>query len=183
MTAPETEIAHAPATRFLPFALRDAAIVAAAGLLWWLAAARSAGDGMLSDLAGVVVGLAVGVSVFALHEWGHLIGALLSRSVVRPADSLRSAYLFSYDSRRNSRPQFLVMSVGGFLVTGAAVAFVVLGLPDDLLATRVARGSVAFLATLTVVLEFPLVFVALVRRTLPPVETFASHRREQRAAA
>jgi hypothetical protein len=164
-------------------ALRDAGIVAAALLLWSRLSHLSAGSGVVGDVTGVLLGLGLGVCGFLAHEWGHLLGALAVRSRVRPAATLRSVYLFSFDSRLNSRRQFLVMSVGGFIVTGALIWAAYFVLPDGELASRVARGVIAALASLTVLIELPLVGWALLRPTLPPVETFASHRREQRSAA
>ncbi len=164
-------------------ALRDLAILTLAALLYLLLAPLSAGTGMLSDLTGVAAGLAIGISAFLLHEWGHLLGALGSRSDVRLPEHVGSIYLFSYDSQRNSRRQFLIMSLSGFAVTGIAVWAVYAALPDGQLATRVARGAVLFLAFLTVVLEFPLVLWSLARSTIPPVEVFRKHKDEQRTAA
>lgn len=164
-------------------ALRDIGILAAAALLYVLLAPLSAGAGMGSDVTGLVAGLAIGISVFLLHEWGHLLGALGSRSDVRLPARIGSVYLFSYDSQHNSRRQFLIMSLGGFAVTGIAVWAVYALLPDGQLATRVARGAVLFLALLTVVLEFPLVLWSLARPTIPPVEVFRTHKDEQRTAA
>lgn len=168
---------------FAMLAVRDALILAAVAGLWVWAAEASSGAGMLADLVGLLLGLGVGVCVFLLHEWGHLLGAFATRSVVRAPGSLRGAYLFSYDSKRNSRPQFLVMSFAGFAVTGAALWFGYRVLPDPLLATRVARGAIVALASLTVFIEFPIVIVSLLRpKALPPVEVFAEHREAQKAA-
>lgn len=168
---------------FLKFAARDLVFVTVAVVLWQQAAHLSAGSGMLSDLVGVVLGLLLGACAFVLHEWGHFIGALAARSAVRPPEHLRSIYLFSFDSRLNSRRQFLIMSVGGFIVTGGAVWLSSVLLPDEQLASRVARGVVLFLAFLGVFIELPLVFWALLRPTLPPVETFRAHREAQKASA
>lgn len=163
-------------------AVRDLVLVAVAGLLWWGLAGYSGGGGWTADLAGLV-GLPLGLVAYVLHEWGHLAGAVASGSRVRFAGRLSSPFVFSFDSRSNSRRQFLVMSAGGFIMTGAAVWAVYALLPDGLLASRVARGTVLFLALLGVVVELPLVFLALGRRKLPPVETFPAHRRERERAA
>jgi len=168
---------------FAKLAVRDALIVTAVSALWLWAAEASSGTGMLADFVGLLLGLGVGVCVFLLHEWGHLLGAFATRSVVRAPASLQGAYLFSYDSKQNSRPQFLVMSFAGFAVTGAALWFGYRVLPDPLLATRVARGAIVALASLTVFIEFPIVIVSLLRPSaLPPVEVFAEHRGEREAA-
>jgi hypothetical protein len=158
---------------FTSFALRDAAIIAATVSFWTFAAPRTAGDGPLADFLGVVAGLAVTASFYLLHEWGHLLGGLATGSVVHPPPSLSSRSLFSFDSRRNDRRQFLVMSIGGFIVTAAAAAFVYAGLSPGLLATRVARGGVGVLVFLAIFVESPLVVWALLRSDLPPVDVFA----------
>ena len=168
---------------FQRLAIRDGLVLAAIGALWWLAAPASAGSGPVADLLGVVVGLALGVGGYLIHEWGHLAGALASRSVVAAPEKLSSISLFSYDSKQNGRAQFLVMSFAGFAMTGVALLVVYGLLPEGQLATRVARGAVLFLTALTVFVEFPLVIWSLLRDDLPPVETLDHHKKAQREAA
>jgi len=156
---------------------RDLAILGIAVLAWQVAAPFSAGAGAVSDLSGVLLGALAGAGAFLVHEWGHLLGALASRSVVQPAASLRSPFVFRFDSRSNSRGQFLVMSFAGFVATAAVVWAAYAVLPSELLASRVARGAVVFLAVLGVVLEVPLVIYALVSGRVPPLEA------QQRATA
>ncbi len=155
-------------------ALRDGLFVAVAFLSWQGFAQLTAADGALADALGVVLGLSVALACYFGHEWGHLLGALATGSKVAAPEKLTGLSLFSFDSKVNDRRQFLVMSFSGFAMTGVALAVVYFLLPDGLLATRVARGGVLFLTTLTVVLEFPLVVWALVRQDLPPVEAFES---------
>jgi hypothetical protein len=62
------------------------------------------------------------------------------------------------------------MSFSGFAATAAVVWAFYTFLPDDLLASRVARGIVMFGAMLTFVIELPLVGYSLLGRGLPPVE-------------
>ncbi len=160
---------------FRKLALRDAIVLALVTTAWLIVAPFTGGTGPFADLFGVLLGIGFGISVFLLHEWGHLLGGLAagSRAFRAPA-TLRSIYLFSYDVKKDGRGTFLAMSFGGFAVTGAALVVAYGMLPAELLATRVARGSVAFLASLTVLLEFPLVLVSLVRhQSLPTVEVFA----------
>ncbi len=153
-------------------ALRDLAVIAATAILWLWLAPRSAGSGPLADLLGVAIGLAVAACAYLIHEWGHLLGALATRSKVGLPERLSAISLFSFDSKRNDRGQFLVMSFSGFAMTGVALAVVYGLLPEGQLATRVARGGVLALTALTVFIEFPLVIYAVVRGQLPPVETF-----------
>lgn len=149
---------------------RDLVVFAAAALLWPWASQYSAGTGAVSDFAGFVLGLLLGACAFLLHEWGHLLGAFATRSVVTPSASLRSNFLFQFDSRANSQRNFLVMSLTGFVATGVALWVAYGVLPSELLATRVARGAVVFLAFLGVVLEVPLVLYALVTGRVPPLD-------------
>jgi hypothetical protein len=155
---------------FVKLLARDLAIAAVAFIAWHLAAPLSAGTGALGDFTGVVLGVLLGACAFLVHEWGHLLGALASGSAVQPPESLRSAFVFRFDSRANTRRQFLAMSFAGFAAT-ALVVWAAYGLlPSELLATRVARGLVVFLTFLGVVLEVPLVVYALVAGKVPPLE-------------
>jgi hypothetical protein len=168
---------------FAKLLARDVAVVAAAALGWTVLSPLSAGTGAVGDLTGFLAGLLFGACAFLLHEWGHLLGALASRSVVRPPASLRSPFVFAFDTRANSQRQFLVMSFAGFAATAAVVWAAYTTLPAELLATRVARGAVMFLAFLGVVLELPLVVYSLVSRRVPPLDGPEAHEPPERAAA
>ena len=165
------------------FALRDTLLLVGVGTLWWKAAPFTQGSGPVADLLGVLAGLGLGMGAYVIHEWGHLLGALATRSALRMPEQLTSISLFSFDSRHNSRTQFLAMSFSGFAMTGIALLVVYGLLPEGQLATRVARGAVLLLTSLTVFLEFPLVVWSLARSDLPPVETLESHRKARREAA
>ena len=154
-------------------AVRDLAILAAVVLGWTTLGSLTVGDSPLADGLGVVLGVGASICAYLGHEWGHLAGAVLMRSRVAGPAGWRSLSLFQFDSKANDRRQFLVMSFAGFAMTGLALAIVYGALPDGWLATRVARGGVVFLALLTFVLEVPLVFWALLRDDLPPVDGFA----------
>jgi len=162
-------------------ALRDLSIIALALGLWWLLAGYSAGEGALADLTGIVTGTLVGVGAYFVHEWGHLAGALATGSKVEPATSLKSGFLFSFDSKANDRRQFLAMSFSGFAATGLVVWAFYGFLPDEYLATRVARGFAMVGVFLLFTIELPLVGWALLGNGLPPVES-PSHKAAQKAA-
>jgi hypothetical protein len=155
---------------FGKLAARDFTIVASAAALWWLLAGSSAGDGLLADLSGFVAGVGFGASAYLIHEWGHIAGAVASGGIVHPGPGLHSPSVFRFDTEHSSRAQFLWMSLGGFVATGGLLCSAYVLLPDGLLATRLARGIVAFLAMLGVVLELPLVLYSLVTGKLPPLE-------------
>lgn len=151
----------------LRFALRDLVIVALAASAWWGLAARSAEAGFVADLSGWIVGILLFACAYLAHEWSHYLGAVASGAAVGIGENLASGFLFSFGSEGNTLSQFVVMSLGGFVATGAAVAFFYLGLPDAYLATRVARGGVLFLALLGATLELPLLLYALITRSVP----------------
>lgn len=155
---------------FYHLALRDVAVFAATVLVWHYAAAYSQGSGALSDFAGVAVGALVALCSHLLHEWGHVVGGLAGRSVMQPGKSPKSLSLFVYSSKGNSKKQFMLMSVCGFIATGIVVLVCFFVLPDDYLASRVARGYSLIQVALAVVLEFPLVAWALFGKNLPPVD-------------
>jgi hypothetical protein len=170
-------------SRLAALALRDVGIASSVIGLWWLGASLSAGSGPLADLLGVTLGLALGALGFMLHEWSHLAGAVLGGSRIESATRLRTKYLFSFDSKHNSRRQFLTMSAGGFVGTGLSVLAAYTLLPDAELASRVARGTVLFLAFLGLVLEIPLVLRGAFGKSLPSIETFPGHRKRAAQAA
>lgn len=149
------------------FALRDSALLAFAWGLWWLLAERSAGSGFVADFSGWVVGLMLFVGASVFHEWGHFLGAVLTRSRVKIRHKLTSAFVFSFPAEGNNLGQFVAMSLGGFLATAASILVFYTLLPDAYLATRVARGGAIFLAFLGVTLEVPLLVYGLVKRGVP----------------
>ena len=149
------------------FLARDVAIVAATIVAWLALAPRSAGPGFVADLSGWIVGLLLFACAYLAHEWSHYLGALAMGSRVSIGTNLASGFLFSFEAEGNRLSQFVVMSVSGFAATAAAVAFFDLGLPDEYLAARVARGGALFLALLGVVLELPLLLYGIVRRDVP----------------
>lgn len=158
---------------FTRLLLRDLLLAGTVVAAWWLAAPLSAGSGPLADLSGALLGIGAFVVAHLAHEWGHLLGGLLTGSRVAAPARLTSPFLFSFDSQRNSQRQFVIMSLSGFAVTGIAL-YVAYGLlPDAQLATRVARGLVVFGASLTLLLEVPLLAISLLRGSiLSNVEVF-----------
>jgi len=158
---------------FTKLLLRDVTIATAVVAAWTLFAPLSAGSGPIADLTAALLGVGAFVVGHVAHEWGHLVGAFLTGSRVAAPSSVRSPFLFSFDSRHNSQRQFLLMSLSGFAVTGVSL-FVVYGLlPDTWLATRVARGMIMIGASLTLLLEVPLLTASLIKGgILSQVEVF-----------
>ncbi|NNK07740.1 MAG: hypothetical protein HKP50_10575, partial [Myxococcales bacterium] len=115
---------------FRRFALRDLTILFGTVVLWWLSVSAEAGSA-LAAASSIGAGVGAAICAYNLHEWAHLIGAHLTRSVYVPAKRLISPFLFSYDAERNTRGQFLVMSLAGFAATALFVVGYVLWMPQD----------------------------------------------------
>lgn len=155
---------------FSKLAIRDAVVFTVTVVAWHYLAAYSMGTGALADFIGVAVGALIALCSHLLHEWGHVMGGFAGRSIMRPGTSMKSLSLFVYSSRGNSRRQFMLMSICGFIATGIVVLFCFFVLPDGYLASRVARGYSLIQVFLAVVIELPLVAWALIGKTLPPVD-------------
>ena len=149
---------------FLGFALRDSLVVLAALSAWLI--------GPLDVLWWhVTAGVLTGLSALLLHEWGHLYGAFRGGATVRAAP-LWSPFLFNLSSTANSREQFLSASLWGFYASGVFIVLFVLFLPTELLAGRIAMIIALTLATLTVVIEFPIAWRVHKGYPIPRVEIF-----------
>ena len=157
--------------KFGKFAVRDGALIFLTVLGWIALSGFSAGEGLLPETLTVLLGVMGGLCAWVLHEWGHVLGAMLGRSKLRVPTKLFSVYLFGFDNKAHTRGQFVVMALGGFVATGLAFAFVMLALPQDLLATKVARGLVLLEIAVTAVLEVPgLILGIIAYEKLPSVD-------------
>ena len=151
----------------LRFLMRDLVLLALGVGLWAWLAEYSAGHGVLADFSGWIVGLTLGICAYLAHEWSHYLGALAMGAKLTVGTDLSSAFLFSFAAEENSVAQFFVMSVAGFIATALVLVFFYQGLPDEYLASRVARGSALFLALLGLTLELPLLLYGLATRSVP----------------
>ncbi|MDP9141502.1 MAG: hypothetical protein M3O62_12010 [Pseudomonadota bacterium] len=116
-----------------------------------LASAASAWHVPVALLAGVMLA----VTGYLLHEWGHLLGALFSRSVVHLPDSIATVFLFRFDTGLNTNRQFLWMSIGGFIASGVVVYIYATQLSLDQLADQTALVLTALGVLATIIFEFP----------------------------
>ena len=156
---------------FRGFAIRDLTILMATIGLWWLSLSAEPGTTLASVLS-ISAGVGAAICAYNLHEWGHLIGAHFTQSVYVPAKRLVSPFLFSYDAERNTKRQFLLMSLAGFVATALFVAGFVLFMPQDQQAGRIALRGALILAGLTVVIELPIFFRALFGSKVPRTGMF-----------
>ncbi len=159
---------------FYSLALRDALFYLLLTLLWYWLARLSADSGLMADFIGVALGGLTALAFYLFHEWGHVLGGLLSRSRMTAANSLKAITLFVYQTSGNTRGQFLLMSFMGFAATALLVWFSYTQLPDQYLASRIARGFTLVQVFLAVVIELPLVVWALLGKSLPPIDQQAS---------
>lgn len=159
---------------FVFFAVRDGLLFVLAYLLWIVFARYSAGSGAIADFTGLLVGAFVALIAHLLHEWGHLLGALAAGSVMSPGKKFTSLFLFVYSSTANSKQQFLLMSMSGFVMTAVVAWIAFAGLPDDYLATHVVRGFSLIQVFLGVVIEMPLLVWALLGKQLPPIDKISA---------
>jgi hypothetical protein len=136
-------------------ALRDAGSVALTLALWRVESGLRGEAGPASVAVGVLAGSLTALCGFLLHEWGHLLGARLGRSVVHPPRGLFSLFLFRFDSDRNGRGAFLAMSLGGFAASALGVALLLAALPRDALAGQLALALTGLGVLATALLELP----------------------------
>ena len=147
---------------FKQFALRDGALILLTLMGWTVLLPFAEGVGLLAETLAVLLGVLGGLCAWVLHEWGHVLAAKLVRSNLRAPTKLFSVYLFGFDNKQHTRGQFVVMALGGFIATGLVFAFVMLALPQDLLATKVFRGLVLLEIAVTAALEVPGLILGIV---------------------
>jgi hypothetical protein len=150
---------------FQRLAVRDTLLIILSVSAWM----QLAPLGDASAAAGWTAGLALALVAYVAHEWGHALAAMAARSAIYAPRTLLHVSLFSFDARANSVRQFMLMSLGGFAVTGVAVLMAHFVLPADELAGRVARGGIFVLASITLFVEVPLLLYGLARGRIPAV--------------
>lgn len=156
---------------FQKFIGRDSALIFVTVLSWVLLGGFSAGKGVVPETLAVLLGVLGGLCAWVLHEWGHVLAAKSVGATLRVPTKLFSVYLFGFDNKQHKRSQFIVMALGGFFATGLVFAFVMLVLPQDLLATKVARGLILLEIAVTVLLEVPgLILGVVAYDKLPSVD-------------
>lgn len=137
-------------------AIRDGALVMLTLGLWAATVKIGPAESLGPVALHVLTGLMTPLVGYLLHEWGHLVGAWMRRSVVHlPESPFASAFLFRFDTGLNSREQFLAMSLGGFVASAIVVAFLLVSLPLSLLASWIALALTVLGVLATFILEIP----------------------------
>ncbi len=123
--------------------------------LWNLSLSLEAAQSPFTIPVSLLGGVMIALCGYLLHEWGHLIGALISGSRVELPDRVSAVFLFKFDTGLNSRSQFLSMSVGGFIASGIVVAALFSLLSFDLWVNLTALALTVLGVLATAILELP----------------------------
>jgi hypothetical protein len=142
-------------------------------LLWLRTWEADGGAGFMLYLAvawAVLCGIALS---HIIHEWGHFLGAVLSRSMLSIKARLHPLF-FDFDYSANSRRQFLALGYGGLLGNVLLLSLLMLvTVPPATLLEAGLLAAVVGQLVYVLVLELP---VSLgIRAGRDPLETLASH--------
>ena len=140
------------------FLVRDSVILILTLALWATALPTQAGQ--------IVTGVLTGICALLLPEYGHLIGAIRSGATITPAP-IWSPFIFNLDPGENQREQLLATSYSGFAATALFLIVFAILLPKATLAGQLAWYIALLLATLTVVIEFPIAWRIATHRSVP----------------
>jgi hypothetical protein len=110
-------------TMFAKLAIRDLAVVALCIGCWMLEAQLREAGGALHWLLIAAAAVMTFLVNYFCHEWGHLLGTRLAGSVYHPANTLKTFYLFHFDTQHNSVRQFLAMAAGGLIASTVLLPF------------------------------------------------------------
>jgi len=107
----------------------------ALGLILGWAAADSwylATELFLANALSVITALVIGAWLSSIaHEWGHFAGARLAQSYSPIVPDVRGIFMFGFNHAKNSRNQFLSMSLGGSVANCGLVLLVFFFVPLD----------------------------------------------------
>lgn len=134
--------------------LRDVLVIVATLALWRWSRELDAAQGALAIPVAILAGASAAVAGFLLHEWGHLLGALIAGSAVEFPPTIRSIFLFKF-GESNGRRQYLWMSGGGFAASIVVIAVLAFTLNFHALADWIAIALVVAGVIATFILELP----------------------------
>jgi hypothetical protein len=141
---------------FWKFAFRDFVLLGICLLLWQLNMSALASTNLFTAvLCSALTVIATVLVSFEVHEWGHLTGAVASGSTVYAPRQLIHPFLFHFDGKKNSRQQFVAMSVGGLAASLIASAVLLATLPLATWSAKIILGIVVIGIIATFVREVP----------------------------
>jgi len=162
-------VSHTKPTPLIPWkhVARDVGLLALTLLAWQLDGTARAAGSTLEWATAPVAGALTAIVGYLFHEWGHLIAARATGSVVRLPDRASEVFLFNFHSDRNSARQFLAMSLGGYVASILVIALLLVVLPLETLAGKLALTLVGLGVLATAILELPPFFAVLRGGPLP----------------
>lgn len=120
----------------------------------WAATSDLALASVIAVANAVVAGYVISV---LFHEWGHFAGARMAGSYSPMVREPAGAFIFGFSFEKNSREQFLKMSLGGIGANWLLVLLIIALVPLDT-ASRAALFAVALAQAISVtVFEGPIV--------------------------
>lgn len=136
-------------------AIRDLAAVVLCVGCWIVEGHLREAGGALHWIAIAAVAVTTFLVNYFCHEWGHLLGAKLAGGTCHPANTLKTFYLFHFDTRHSTVRQFLAMAAGGLVASTLLLALWLVVLPLHTAAgiATIALIALGYLATL--VTELP----------------------------
>lgn len=141
---------------FWKFALRDLVLLGVCLLLWQLnMSAPAAANIFVAASCSTLTVIITVLTSYEVHEWGHLTGAIATGSVVHAPRQLIHQFLFHFDGQKNSRQQFVGMSVGGLVASLIALAVLLATLPLATWSAKIALGIVIIGIIVTFLREVP----------------------------
>jgi hypothetical protein len=126
-------------------------------------------------VSSVVIALSVAAGVVLshlIHEWGHFLGAVSSRSTYTLKKKI-SPLFFDFDYVKNNSRQYLWMSAGGPAGNVLLIALTTLLLPIDTVAQQWLLATMIGQLVYVLVLEGPVSLGILAGKN--PVEVLATH--------
>lgn len=160
---------------FFRIFIRDITLLVLTVLAWIILGSISANESVLGHYLTVILGLSGGALLFVFHEWGHFIFAKAIGAKLRAPATLKTLYLFGFPKEQNTRLQFIVMALGGFMATAAGLYVVFTFLPSGWPATHMVQGLGLLLLTIILILEVPGFILGIVSyEKLPSVDVLKS---------
>ncbi len=127
-------------------------------------------DLLLASIVAFVNALVAGYVLSVLfHEWGHFAGARLKGSYSPMVREPKGVFIFGFSFDKNTREQFIAMSLGGILANWLLVLLVLLLVPIDSWSRAALFAMVTAQAVAVVAFEGPV--VARVMRGEAPQES------------
>ena len=117
-------------------------------------------DLLIANIVSIINALVAGSFLAVIfHEWGHFAGARIAKSYSPMVREVKNQFLFGFNFEKNSKSQFISMSLGGPIGNWLLVLLVFFLLPLDnpgrvtLLAIVVARAVSVCVFELPVILR------------------------------